>query len=113
MATADSPSFVPPLRAVPDVDEAALAIDQRNGETHGIGQRHIQRIAPGNMSADLMYPINLRSESAFVSSRRSQSSPDFFSDVGSDSANLYSAVPPIAAWQFLQFQSSRRVRALL
>jgi hypothetical protein len=45
--------------AVPDVDEAAVAIDQRDGETHGGGQRLIQCIAAGNMPADLMDPVNI------------------------------------------------------
>jgi hypothetical protein len=45
--------------AFPDVDEAAVAIDERNGESHGGGQRLIERIATGNMRADFMDPINV------------------------------------------------------
>jgi len=45
--------------AVPDVDEAAVAIEHCAGETHGGGQRFIQRIAAGNITADLMDPFNV------------------------------------------------------
>jgi hypothetical protein len=55
-----------------DVEEAAVAIDQRNRETHGIGQRLIQCIAAGNMPGDLTLPIQHRFQSTFVSYPRWQ-----------------------------------------